>query len=263
MLQDSESISQYKPSNVAVWMSMAFQGGVLNIGGFMACHRFVSHVTGFATFFGVEVSRAPDNAFHAVGMLVVPLFFLLGVMLSGQLVDIRLQLHKKPRYYVTFGIIFLLTLVVLFGGMSGVFGKFGEPLALNRDYLLLILLCLVCGIQNGTVTTVSRSVVRTTHLTGVTTDLGIGIMRFMNRGLLRQDTEEMRNNDRANLMRVGIISFFVLGSVAGGFAFRYFGYAGFVLPVVTSGTLFLIMMYFQIIKPNRRLKASGQTSSAA
>ena len=36
--------------NASVWMVMAFQAGVLNIGGFLSCQRFVSHVTGFATF---------------------------------------------------------------------------------------------------------------------------------------------------------------------------------------------------------------------
>lgn len=248
MLLGNESISDYKPSNVAIWMAMAFQAGVLNIGGFMACHRFVSHVTGFATYLGVEVSQTPDNAFHWVGMLVVPLFFLLGAMLSGQLVDLRLKLHKKPRYYITFGVIFGLTLIVLFGGVFGLFGKFGEPLALRRDYALLILLCLICGIQNGTITSVSKSVLRTTHLTGITTDLGIGLVRFLNRAKLNDTSNEV---SRANLMRIGIILFFGVGSVAGGFAFKKFGYGGFTMPALTSGILFSLMMYFQVIKPRR------------
>lgn len=248
MLFGNESISDYKPSNVAIWMAMAFQAGVLNIGGFMACHRFVSHVTGFATYLGVEVSHNPDNAFHWVGMLVVPAFFLLGAMLSGQLVDIRLKLHKKPRYYFTFGVIFALTLIVFFGGLSGLFGKFGEPLAMRRDYLLLILLCLICGIQNGTITSVSKSVLRTTHLTGITTDLGIGLVRFMNRTKLNDTSNEV---SRANLMRIGIILFFGFGSVAGGIAFKNFGYGGFAMPVITSGLLFSLMLYFQVIKPRR------------
>jgi uncharacterized membrane protein YoaK (UPF0700 family) len=47
-------------------MMMAFQAGVLNIGGFMACHRFVSHVTGFATFFGYELNT--NDSYHAIGM---------------------------------------------------------------------------------------------------------------------------------------------------------------------------------------------------
>ncbi|CAN5710210.1 YoaK family protein [soil metagenome] len=246
MLYGNQSISEYTPSNIVVWMSMAFQAGVLNIGGFLACHRFVSHVTGFATFFGVEVSKNPDNAFHAIGMLVVPLFFLLGAMLSGLLVDLRLKLGKKPRYYFTFGIIFLLTVVVLLGGLTGKFGNFGEPLALRRNYALLVLLCLICGIQNGTITSVSRSVLRTTHLTGITTDLGIGIIRFLNRHQLGDAAGEAK---RANLMRIGIIAFFGLGSVAGGYTFSNFGYAGFVFPVITSGLLFTTMMYYQVWKP--------------
>lgn len=73
MLYGNESISHYTPANVSIWMSMAFQAGILNIGGFMACHRFVSHITGFATFFGHEINQA-DNS-HAFGMLAVPLFF--------------------------------------------------------------------------------------------------------------------------------------------------------------------------------------------
>ncbi|MBO9666000.1 MAG: DUF1275 domain-containing protein [Bdellovibrio sp.] len=243
MLYGHESISHYTKSNIAIWMAMAFQAGVINIGAFMACHRFVSHVTGFATFFGHEVSRG--NRTQAWGMLVVPLFFLIGAMISGQLVDLRLKLHKKPKYYLSFGFIFFLTLVVFFGGISGFFGVFGEPLAAYRDYALLIILCLICGIQNGTITTVSRSVIRTTHLTGITTDLGLGIVRILHRKRL----EHMENEGKANLMRVGIISSFGAGSVVGGFIFKYFGYAGFLAPVVTSGILFSLMIYHQVLRP--------------
>src|ERR1700736_653334 len=102
MLYGHSSISTYTPSNIMVWMLMAFQGGLLNIGGFFACHRFVSHVTGFATFFGVEVSQ--NRYTQAAGMLLVPLLFLCGSMISEQLVDIRIQTEKKPNYYILFGV---------------------------------------------------------------------------------------------------------------------------------------------------------------
>lgn len=229
---------------------MAFQAGILNIGGFMACHRFVSHVTGFATFFGHEVNQ-PDNR-HAYGMLVVPLFFLFGCMISGQLVDIRLKLHKRPKYYLTFGLIFFLICSVLALGMAGYFGRFGEPFEYSRNYALLFLLCLICGIQNGTITTVSKSVVRTTHLTGVTTDLGIGIVRFFNRDKLKG---EIGNEVHANLMRAGIIFSFGFGSVVGGFVFTHWEYAGFLIPTFTSGLLFAAMLYFQVFKPRHAQSA--------
>lgn len=217
---------------------------MLNIGGFMACHRFVSHVTGFATFFGYEINQI-DNV-QAFSMLVVPLFFLCGAMISGQLVDIRLKLHKRPKYYISFGLIFFLLLAVAVAGIFGMFGEFGEPFSYSRDYTLLALLCLICGIQNGTITTVSKSVIRTTHLTGVTTDLGIGIVRFLNRNKL---SSEIDSEVHANLMRMGIIFFFGLGSVFGGYIFSHLKYFGFLFPTVTSGVLFLSMLYFQVFKP--------------
>ncbi|UXR63418.1 DUF1275 domain-containing protein [Bdellovibrio bacteriovorus] len=248
MLYGNESISHYTRSNICIWMLMAMQAGILNIGGFMACHRFVSHVTGFATFFGHEVSQFDFEM--ALGMLAVPLFFLFGAMISGLLVDVRLKLHKKPKYYISFGMIFFLSAVVAIGGLLGYFGVFGEPLRQSRDYTLLILLCLICGIQNGTITTVSRSVIRTTHLTGITTDLGIGLSRILNYRKLEKEIA-FDGELKANLMRLGIITFFGLGSVIGGFAFSLLGHGGFVIPVVTSGVLFWTMYYFQVLVPRK------------
>lgn len=243
MLYGNESISHYSKSNVTIWMTMAFQAGMLNIGGFMACHRFVSHVTGFATFFGYEINK-PDKS-HAIGMLVVPFFFLLGAMFSGLLVDIRLKLHKKPKYYISFGVIFFLLLVVLLGGTGGYLGTFGGANNGTPDYILLTLLCFICGVQNGTITTVSKSVIRTTHLTGITTDLGIGLMRLLN---YKKIKEPVDNEKKATLMRAGIIFFFGLGSVVGGRVFLEMAYMGFIIPAATSGILFLTMLYFQFLK---------------
>jgi hypothetical protein len=58
----------------------------------------------------------------------------------------------------------------------------------------------------------------------------------------------MDNEKKASLMRVGIILFFGLGSVVGGFTFSRLAYHGFLLPVITSGVLFILMLYFQFIK---------------
>ena len=60
-----------------------------------------------------------------------------GCMLSALTVDIRLNLHKKPKYYISFGMIFVLLMIVFLGGEIGLFGKFGEPLELIHNYILL------------------------------------------------------------------------------------------------------------------------------
>jgi len=244
MLMGNETISTYTRSNVAIWMVLAFQAGLLNMGGFMACHSFISHVTGFATLFGFQLNQG--NIRHALGILMVPFFFLLGSMLSGWLVDLRIKLHKKPKYYLVFGLMFLLLLMIVVGGFNGFFGRFGSPLDETREYSLLAMLCLVCGIQNGTVSLVSRSVVRTTHLTGITTDLGIGLVRVMNaRRLVGLVDDEWR----ANAMRVGIIFCFILGSASGYAMYAWLGFRGFVFPCAISGLLFFTTAWFQLLKP--------------
>lgn len=241
MLYGNESISQYTRPNVIVWMTLAFQAGLLNIGGFMACGRFVSHVTGFATFFGYELAAGHYDP--AIGMLLVPVFFLLGAMLSGWLVDLRLKLHKKPNYYIAFGVIFGLVVLTLGAGTTGAFGPFGTATDDTRAHLLLALLCLTCGVQNGMITTVSRAVIRTTHLTGITTDLGLGFVRLLNR---RSLGDALGDEGRANSMRIGIIAFFTLGSACGGALFHRFGFFGFAAPLLTSGALFAVTAYFQL-----------------
>jgi len=228
-------------------MSMAFQAGLLNVGGFMACHRFVSHVTGFATFFGHELSQGQTH--EALGMLAVPIFFLVGVMVSGFLVDLRIKLNKKPQYYVAFAMVFLLLLFVFIAGTNGFFGKFGDPNLERHSYTLLAILCLVCGIQNGTITSVSKAVVRTTHLTGMTTDLGIGLVRFLNRHKIPNYSDE---ENYAILMRIGIIVFFALGSVVGAIAFDKFAFSGFLLPLITSGLLLCVRLYIRFFIINKR-----------
>lgn len=205
----------------------------------MACHSFVSHVTGFATMFGVEINQ--NNLRFAAGALMVPVFFLIGAMISGVLVDMRLKLHKKPAYYLVFGVMFVLLLGVVIFGFNGFFGRFGEPLEQRHDYTLLAVLCLVCGIQNGTVTLVSRAIVRTTHLTGLTTDLGIGLVRVLNARRIAIGDE-----GKANMMRVGIILSFILGSGLGYRIFENHGFRGFLLPCVLTGGLFILTWYFQV-----------------
>jgi len=219
---------------------MSFQAGILNIGGFLAGHQIVSHVTGFATNFGSELSKG----INAWGLLLVPVFFLLGSMVSGYFVDLRIKLKKKPKYYITFTLMFLLICSIWIMGFLGVFGPFGNYDEVT-SHALLIILCFTCGLQNGTISTVSRSIVRTTHLTGVTTDLGLGIVRILYRNKLQ---DRIIDEGKANIMRMGIIFFFTLGAVVGGYLFSRFQYHGFLLPVLISGGLLWLMIYFQVIK---------------
>lgn len=228
---------------IILWNTLAFQAGSLNIGGFLACYKFVSHVTGFSTLFAAEFAKG--RLVEAVGFLTVPLFFLTGSFISGLLIDSKVQKEKVPRFDIVFLLLTFLTALILALGASHVFGKFGMTSRMDQDYILLALLCLSSGLQNATVSSAYGAVVRTSHLTGLTTDLGIGLSRLIS---LSQQSEKRNLEIKANLMRVSIIASFTLGSLISGYLFMKFAYWGFVIPFVISVGLLVLTLAFKTKK---------------
>jgi uncharacterized membrane protein YoaK (UPF0700 family) len=212
------------------WFLLSFTAGNINTGGFLACRRFVSHVTGFATVAGVDA--ASSHWGDAIGMLTAPMYFLCGVMVSAYFVDRRIHEGKRPRYAFVMGLETLCLAFAAIGGMLGLFGEFGEVLELHRDYALLALLCAASGLQNAALTSATGATIRTTHLTGITTDLGIGLIRAAS---LTEGDSRRGHEYRANLLRLGTIFSFMVGSAIGAVLYLEHGYAGFILPTVLAG----------------------------
>ncbi len=204
------------------WCLLTFNAGCINAGGFLATGRFVSHVTGFATLFGVDLVKSDYEA--AAGILSVPLFFLLGSFLAGILIDRPIAQNRKPHFDLIMGLSGFCLFGAALGGHIAHAGGFGESLKLSEVYYLLSLLCLACGLQNGAITASSGSSIRTTHLTGLTTDLGLGIARLFSYG---RKTEKFQKEFTINSLRVSAIVAFVVGSGAGAWVFLTYGYAGF------------------------------------
>ncbi|RPJ71251.1 MAG: DUF1275 domain-containing protein, partial [Alphaproteobacteria bacterium] len=206
---------------------LAFQGGSLNTAGYLAVHRFVSHLTGFATLAGVAGAKLEWATMF--GMLIVPLFFLIGVIISAWNVERQRIKNLIPRYSLVFSIIIFNILLILILGINGYLGEFGEPLTAQRDYFLMFILAFTCGLQNAVISSASGMVIRTTHLTGPTTDFGIGIVRIWS---------TRKNLHKPELFaarcRFGIYFSFIAGSLVSAFLFFNFKFYGFVLPLAIS-----------------------------
>lgn len=225
MFKDQDSI--YEPRNLFIWFLLAFQGGSLNTAGYLTVHRFVSHLTGFATLAGVVGAKFDWAAM--LGMLTVPICFLFGVIISAWNIERQRIKHKVPRYPLVFSFIFLNILLITMLGVQGYLGEFGEPLSTERNYFLLFLLAFTCGLQNAVISSASGMVVRTTHLTGPTTDFGIGLVRIWS---TRNDLH--KRDLFANWCRFGIYWSFILGSLVSAFLFLNFKFYGFFLPLAIS-----------------------------
>jgi len=208
---------------------LSFLSGSVNAGAFMASGSFVTHVTGFATLFGVDLIKG--NFVAAMGILSVPFYFLLGAMISAYFIDGKIHEGKRPSYSFIMSLVCFCLLVVTLAGELKYFGIFGKEYNVKQDYFFLMLLCGASGIQNAAITTFSGSVVRTTHLTGVTTDLGIGLIRVFFQKL---SGEKHIREIRSNWLRVITIIAFILGSIVGAYSFLKLHYLGFLIPALIA-----------------------------
>ncbi|MFI5344780.1 MAG: YoaK family protein [Elusimicrobiota bacterium] len=218
-------LDQYpKRRAILHWFLLSFNGGCINAGAFLTTGRFVTHVTGFATLFGVNLANRDVDL--AISMLSVPVFFLLGAMIAGLLIDGSIHRKQLPHYDYVMG---LCSLCLFTAGLVGRFDRFGSlglPFHLDGQYPLLALLCLASGLQNGALTTSSGSSVRTTHMTGLTTDLGLGIALMLT---YTPHDDVYRRERVANLLRLGTVLSFIVGSEVGAILFIGLGYRGFLI----------------------------------
>ncbi len=233
---DKDHDAIYEPKNMIVWFLLAFQGGLLNVAGFLGVGRFVSHVTGFATLFGVEAAN--QNWVVALGMMTVPVFFLIGTVFSGWFIERRVIKEEAPNYKMVFGVLILTIFLVLILGHKGFFGPFHETLYTFGSFLYLFFLAFICGTQNAVISSYSNRIIRTTHLTGLTTDLGIGLVRIWT---YRKHASKNRELKTIYIV-LGIIVFFVLGSFLGAILFGRLAYLGFIFPLILT-----IYIYYRLV----------------
>jgi uncharacterized membrane protein YoaK (UPF0700 family) len=239
--------------NVLLWLVLAFQAGFVNAGGFLACHRFVSHVTGFGTQIGLSI--ATKEYLYAFEMMLAPVSFIIGAAFSAFLID-RQTYQQKEGYVKTSVIIQSLLLVTVFIlGEVGVFGIFGEPLQLQRDFALLFLLCFICGMQNATFATLTNGMIRTTHLTGLATDFGMNMVRIP---VLQVADQERLYQKKVNFLRLNTILAFSLGSLIAAILFPHVQYHGFIVPALTS--MIILFLSYRVMGTYDQTKSTLSNS---
>lgn len=192
---------------------LAFIAGMINAVGFMSFqHQGVTHLTGTTTLVGIAVAtRDGLKALHLLGIIAA---FLAGATFSGFLIqDSTLRLGRR------YGVALLAESALLFAAV---------PLLGHHLLLGACLASCACGLQNAMASTYSGATLRSTHVSGAFTDMGIFLGHFL-RGV-------PVDGKRARLCLVLTGSFFT-GGVAGAVAFGSFGYATLRIPAALTGAV--------------------------
>lgn len=196
---------------------LAFVAGAINAGGFLAVRQYTSHMTGIVSSMADHLALGSyDVAFTALGAL---LSFTSGAACCAIMVHYSRRRHMHSMYALPLLVEAILLLA---------FGLLGDRLAaINAVFvpITVMLLCFIMGLQNAIITKLSNAEIRTTHITGIMTDIGIelGKFAFWNRTERPGQPTVAGNSAHLILLSMLVLSFF-LGGVTGAFSFQRFGY---------------------------------------
>ena len=215
-------------ANLRLGLVLCFVAGATNAGGFLAVGRYTSHMTGIVS------SVADDLVLGKVGLALAGITcfmaFLLGAMCTAIMVNWALRQHLRSSYSLP---LMLESFALL------VFGLFGAAITAHSPIFMpitVVLLCFIMGLQNAVITKISKAEIRTTHITGLVTDIGIelGKMVYVNR--LRGHSPVLFNRNRLWVQSL-LVAGFMAGGLVGAWGFQHLGY---VTTVPLAGMLLLL-----------------------
>jgi uncharacterized membrane protein YoaK (UPF0700 family) len=205
---------------------LAFVAGFVNSFGFLSFGVFTSHVTGNVTRLAERLSVGDSAAVGAFAMIAC---FFAGAFAASVALESDAAL-RRPRIYAS--LLFCEACLLVLAMLTA---RTASPAA--RDSL-----CVAMGLQNSLVTRLSGAVVRTTHLTGVVTDLGIETARWFRfwrsriaartnvRLVVGQVPPSAPRRDRGILLFT-IFATFMLGSVGGIIGGLHLGGLALAIPI--------------------------------
>ena len=234
----AQAYSFRQKSKLAI--SLGWVGGYVNVVAFLGCHTMVSHVTGSTTWLGEAVVHRHWGVGLFMGLILGT--FWLGAVLSALMTEGARRMGWRSKYILPLAFEAVLLGALAFGLQLLSSGRIANTH--EATWWLVAAGSMAMGLQNATITRVSGNVVRTTHLTGVVTDLGLeGVQYFF---WWRDKMRSRREGRRGRLIRVSrrhpsflrlallasIFGSFVFGVVAGTVAYTWATDYAMAAPVV-------------------------------
>nr|WP_295773881.1 YoaK family protein [Rhodoferax sp.] len=220
-------------TNLRLGCTLCGIAGATNAGGFLAVGQYTSHMSGILS--SVADHLVLGEVQLAIASVALLMAFVLGSMTTAWMVN--WSLRRQMRSAFARPLLVEAALLLLFG----IFGASINSFASLFVPLTVLLLCFIMGLQNAVITKVSHAEIRTTHVTGLLTDLGIELGKFfyINRSQFGQKVVANRAKMRIHALLVGS---FLAGALIGAYGFKVYGYISTVplailLMVVTWGPL--------------------------
>lgn len=191
-------------------MYLAFVAGAANAGGLFAVGHYTSHMSG-------TVAAMSDNfAKGSLGLVMIGLAAVVSFFFGSFLTTLFVRWARSRELHSEYALPLLVEAVLLL-----FFGLRGAEFAAGRAVVgLIMLLAFSMGLQNAIITKLSDAVIRTTHVTGMVTDIGIAVGRIVSAAVRNSDVVVESEWDTLQLLG-SLIALFFVGGVAGAEGFRH------------------------------------------
>lgn len=226
----------HRSSRIDLWLAaiLSFVAGAANSAGFYAFGYFSANMTGNVTQISDQISLGAFALASAFGAIVV--LFICGAFVASLFIQFGKYLHWTNIYALT---LLAEALVLLAIGCVDLF-----YLAAFKGLVIVGMLSFTMGIQNAASTRISGNRVRTTHVSGAATDIGVNLAFLWH----APNSEARRSLTEKLQLHLTTIAAFLVGGVAGviGYTFMEGG-----LFLATSVLLFVLSARYLNRKPGR------------
>ena len=218
------SSSRKLSDNIKLGVLTAFSAGMVNVSSLIIFFAFTSNVTGHYAILAQEISKG--NWYQAtIVFLWICLFF------TGSFISIACIVNNRmaERYFAHALPLLLEMACILFVGfyLQNLYSE-----TLWETELLVAVMILAMGLQNGLTASISNSVVKTTHLTGLTTYLAI-VMSML---LKKENRSDKNLKDKAFLL-YSILGGYMTGGIL----------SGWVYLKVQNNVFFVVLLVLSIV----------------
>jgi len=204
---------------------LGMNAGIVNAAGYLAFAVLTTNVTGHAALFAEQLVLEDWKTARVIALWMF--LFLAGAFISSLIVS---WVGKNKRFSYVIPVFIEIAILLVIGACGWRYDH-----SLGEKELFAGSLLFAMGLQNSLVSLVSGSVVRTTHLTGTFTDLGIELAQVMHK--TNRHDPALRARIR---LHAAIIFFFMGGAVPGAYLFRSLHFHVFFIP---AGILCFTLVY--------------------
>ena len=226
MLSQSAEERTFK-SNLVLSSFTAFTAGMTNVAGIMACYTVTANVTGHTAAFAKHMLER--NWFEMFIVLMWIFMFMLGAFIAHFF--IRSFAYKGS--YVAHALPIIFEALILLS--VSVYGMLLFDETETETILITAMLLLSMGVQNSAVSVISGSGIKTSHLTGLLTDLGSDVSEW-----LHPKTPRPGSLKRKLQLRFTILFCYIIGALIGGILFLKISFITF---SIITAVLLLIVLY--------------------